>query len=56
MDIFTWSMPFVSEKVTEMLYEMVRHVDEDDGGEPMPVRDKEIIRNKIKFVSKMAKM
>lgn len=59
MDIFTWSIPFVSEKVTEMLAEMIKHVDaiDDDGNAPeVEKRDVEVLRKKIKFISKMAKM
>jgi serine/threonine-protein phosphatase 2B catalytic subunit len=31
MDVFTWSMPFLAEKVTNMLYNIVKKGgDEDD--------------------------
>jgi len=74
MDIFNWSVPFVSEKITEMLYHLIKPTvdepDDDSDGEaesPQQVQkiqqDKEttqkrteVLRSKIKFVSKMMKM
>lgn len=29
MDIFTWSMPFVAEKITEMFYHILKPNDND---------------------------
>jgi len=82
MDIFSWSLPFVAEKVTEMLFSLVKpasEMEEDDDddeeedvdekipGMPKLVHNKsqavtelkkrgDILRNKVKFVSKMMKM
>lgn len=30
MDVFTWSVPFLAEKVTNMLYNLIKKGDEDD--------------------------
>ena len=32
MDIFSWSLPFVAEKVVEMLYHLIKAGDELGGG------------------------
>lgn len=73
MDTFTWSLPFVAEKVTEMFYHMLKNTKDDDiDDEDLEEIDinaltaeekgakieekKEILRNKVKFVSKMLKM
>ena len=31
MDIFSWSLPFVAEKVVEMLYHLIKAGDDMDG-------------------------
>lgn len=40
MDIFTWSIPFVAEKITKMLYHVIKPSEDDD--DPVdPKLDKE---------------
>jgi len=85
MDIFTWSIPFVSEKITEMLYNLIKpgadaedeEEDEEETDLPPEIINKisiptnnvraseakttlqnrsQVLRNKLKFISKMAKM
>lgn len=70
MDIFTWSIPFVAEKVTEILFHLIQPrgdedmqeiIDQDDidkfneliGQQQQQPKGKDILKNKIKFVSKM---
>jgi len=80
MDIFTWSIPFVSEKITEMLYNIIKpeeNADDEDDDESMDInipaltrtisedspqsvsklkKRSEILRSKVKFISKMVIM
>lgn len=73
MDVFSWSIPFVAEKVVEMFFHVLKASDAEDTDD---VKDddidfnllkqeengsklqdkKDIMRNKVKFVSKILKM
>jgi len=54
MDVFTWSIPFVSEKVAEILYSLLKLVDDTESQDKAV--DPEALRLKIRTVGKMLKM
>eukprot|EP00002_Diphylleia_rotans_P006704 TRINITY_DN1607_c0_g1_i3.p1 TRINITY_DN1607_c0_g1~~TRINITY_DN1607_c0_g1_i3.p1 ORF type:complete len:489 (+),score=97.25 TRINITY_DN1607_c0_g1_i3:64-1530(+) len=60
MDVFTWSIPFVAEKITDMLLSILSLCD-DSSTDEIPTEEeerarREIIKNKIRSVSKWARM
>ena len=55
MDVFTWSVPFLAEKVTGMLYHLVK-AGEDDEEDPDIKMGKQAIRGKITSVARISRM
>jgi serine/threonine-protein phosphatase 2B catalytic subunit len=59
MDVFTWSLPFVGEKVTDMLVAVLNVCTKeelDEGADGMDEERKKVIKNKIMAVGRMSKM
>lgn len=74
MDVFSWSIPFVAEKVVEMFFHVLKTTDDkkednlfdedidlnlltqNDKSSNKLKDKKDIMRNKVKFVSKILKM
>ena len=67
MDIFTWSVPFLAEKVTNMLYNIIKKGGDDEleedfdlntvGGDPSSLAKKKIVlKSKINSVARINRM
>lgn len=55
MDVFTWSCPFLAEKVTNMLYNLIKN-GEDDGIDDGMLGKGGGIRGKISSVARISRM
>ena len=71
MDVFSWSMPFLAEKITQMLVTIVSKFDTDDDEGDLHLNEKDLtgmskeeiiekksrmMKNKVKSIAKMSKM
>jgi serine/threonine-protein phosphatase 2B catalytic subunit len=71
MDVFSWSMPFLAEKITQMLVTIVSKFDTDDDEGDLNLNEKDLtgmskeeimekksrmMKNKVKSIAKMSKM
>ena len=71
MDVFSWSMPFLAEKITQMLVTIVSKFDTDDDDGDLNLNEKDLtgmskeeiiekksrmMKNKVKSIAQMSKM
>jgi len=58
MDVFSWSIPFVAEKVSELIFLILKFCDEDEEEQELDDKEKrrQQIRTKILFVGRFMRM
>jgi serine/threonine-protein phosphatase 2B catalytic subunit len=58
MDVFTWSLPFIAEHLNQMMVKILEKEEDTDDDDDIIEDDKtihrEILKNKVRFISKMA--
>ena len=57
MDVFTWSLPFIAEHLNHMMVNILNKGDDEDSSDEennSPIINKEILKNKVRFISKIA--